>query len=653
MSSGVICKIWNIKGNTKGTKAQLKDSIDYIKDKEKTDLKPSAGEDSAGSGEKADREEELEKEQRELENEKTLGRQCKYVMNDIKTINGAYVGTRHLISADTAVDEMMKVKKFYRKTGGRNALHGVISLEESESGIINAPQLMLMCNDVLQEIFPDNQAVFAVHTNTENMHVHFIVNSVGLNGRKIHQDDKFVKDVLQKCVNKYARKYGFTPNLQWEEKKKTEYRDLKIKLRTMLDTAIESSDSFDDFLSYLKEKGYTVNLGKHISLRNNDMGKAVRTYQLGENYTKDAITERIAIRKLALDSPRVSSLVCEEQPDSDFTPVKSILKKYGSMDPEEKKYVTGQLRNGNNPWKYRQGANWQMEQIARQMDQEKLVRSYVKHYAKNGTLEGALKGILAAKTEIYREKKIIRQQMRKYKPILDIYNRMKAVERGAYLYEHQNIPEYRPQFEEYRELTRRLRDGYGKAVTDVAAFMDECGEKMMYADAQLKELSAQYGLVKRYGITHGKLINTRSSLYESAGLYEAQAKRRQGIFDMDFFYLASRDSGIVIRVVRSPSTDSNGRMTERFEITLMRPDGKVIEKAEGNLGRDLQEQIAEISRRNRLYDCKRFSSAVLAAEYVLAGMEGETRAAAGEGTEREDSKTAADDANTKRSRNRS
>lgn len=71
---------------------------------------------------------------------------------------------------------------------------------------------MMLLNDLMQEVFPQYQVVYAVHTNTENLHIHFIINTVGLDGKKIHMDKRFMKDVFEVAVNKYADRYGFTPN---------------------------------------------------------------------------------------------------------------------------------------------------------------------------------------------------------------------------------------------------------------------------------------------------------------------------------------------------------------------------------------------------------------------------------------------------------
>ena len=328
MNTGITCKVWNIQGNTatKNASSQLGDSIDYILNDLKTEYKMSMDgspiNDLVGQ----------------------LGRECKYVQNDIKTVSGAYTGSRNLISTDVkgAVEEMMELKNFYQKTDGRAALHGVISLCENESSITNAASLMELCESVLADVFPNNQAIFGVHTDTDNLHIHFIINSVGLDGRKIHQDDKFIKTVLQPSVNKHAKRLGFTPNEKWEkeeEEKKKTFTEIKIALRKNIDLAIEKSTNFEEFILYMQNAGYTVNVGKYISIKNNDMGKAIRTHNLGVTYTKDAIVERISTRKEAFHSVVINDYTMDSGIDDVFIAHTSKLKKYAEMKPEEKKLI--------------------------------------------------------------------------------------------------------------------------------------------------------------------------------------------------------------------------------------------------------------------------------------------------------------------------
>lgn len=271
---GIVAKIWNIKEGTmgRGAAVQITDSISYITNSEKCDGV--------------------------IVNDDFMqvGREVSYVINDIKTLQGLYVGGRHISDIQNATNEMMQVKEFHNKLGGRVALHGIVSLPVGESGKENAGKLMMLADDLLEEIFLDHQAIYAVHTNTENLHVHFVVNTVALNGRKIHMDHYFMSKVFDPYLNKLARQYGFSPNMAWEEEKEPDeikFSDRVIKLRQVVDTAIEWSDDFDSFLHNLRNQGIKVNCGKYLSLRMEGMPRAIRSFRLGSRYTIDAIRDRL------------------------------------------------------------------------------------------------------------------------------------------------------------------------------------------------------------------------------------------------------------------------------------------------------------------------------------------------------------------------
>lgn len=291
MNVGIVCKVWNIQSSatSKGVVGQLRDSIDYILNDEKTSCMG------------------------ELDPINQLTRECKYIENDIKTFSGAYVGGNNISSTNVndVVSEMIDVKKAYGKEDGRAALHMVISLPENESDTGNASDLMKLCDSVVKELFPDHQALYAIHTNTENLHAHIIINSVGLNGKKIHQPKGYMKDIVHPCVNKYASSFGFTQNPKWKmtNDENTSFVKIKIALRKAIDQAIEKSSSFDDFVNILKKNNINVHVGKYISLLPEGMKKAVRTQHLGENYTKDIIIERIKTRKDSFFVPDVNKHV--------------------------------------------------------------------------------------------------------------------------------------------------------------------------------------------------------------------------------------------------------------------------------------------------------------------------------------------------------
>lgn len=595
MSSGIVAKVWNIKGEsiTKGAKEQISDSISYILNDEKTEIKL------------------------DINTLDQLTRECKYVENDLKTFSGAYVGVHNVISSDiaTAVGEMMNVKKFFGKTSGRAALHMMISLPEEESDVANAPRLMQLCQDVLKELFPDNQAIFAVHTNTDNLHIHIIVNSVGLNGKKIHQDNKYIKERLQPCVNKYAKWYNFTPNSEWSKKKSASaypYVQLKMELRDAIDMAIEKADTFESFLNNLQEQGITARIGKHISLKIPGMSKAVRTHNLGPNYTRDAIVERIISKKEKLTLQTKEEYSALIKPDNVFEPVLFQMKKYKEMSDVEKKEVIHELKLGKNPWRENREMNWQLNKIANELNQFERIRSYVDYYSDSGTLQDALDGIISAKKQIEHDKKMVSYAKKKYRPIIKIYDEMKEIEKRAYLYEHQNVTEYRSEFEQYRKLTRRLKDNYGKEIFEVADFIAECDERLLYAHAQLNELSTQYRELKQYALQRGMRLDIKDNFEDIIGIYN----RKDKTIEMDSFYVASTGTDVVFKIIKTLGTDENGKNYQMFNISVMDSTRNIIEHIsnKGN-DRNFNDAIKQIKEKYEVASCKRFEQYAIAKAY--------------------------------------
>lgn len=600
MSNGIICSVWNIKGETekKACGTQVSQSIEYIFNKEKT------------------------KGTFDLDPFNQLSRECKYIENDLKTYERAFVSGHNIMSYEPreAALEMMEVKQTFGKLDGRSALHMVISLPEEESIIENASKLLQLADSVVKELFPDNQAVYAVHTNTDNLHVHIILNSVDLKGRKIHQPKGFIKNVLDPCVNKYANVFGFAPNEKWKnsESDTLSFPQIKMLLRTQIDLAIEAADSFESFSEILKENDITVRTGKYISLKLPGMAKAVRTHNLGSNYTRDAIVERIATKneKMVLQQKRLDNVLT--RPDDVFTPTIFKMPKYKEMSESQKKEVLHQLRLGKNPWRENKKMNWQLNLIADEINSEERIRSYIGFYSKDGTIENALENMISAKKNAANEKKLIKFSRTKYKPILDIYSEMKSLEKRAFLYEHKRYTEYRAEFEQYRLLTRRLKNTYNKEVFEVATFLQECDERFEYADAQINEISAEYRELKKYALQRGISVvsDKENNFMDLFGYYSDKESTKSGIAEVDSFYIASCHSDVVIRVVKSPAMDSYGHVIESYSLTVMDKYGNTVHELTNENGdKKFKEGLDKLQKQYNLMDCKKFNNLKKASEY--------------------------------------
>lgn len=592
---GIVAKIWNIKEGTmgRGAAVQITDSISYITNSEKCDGV--------------------------IVNDDFMqvGREVSYVINDIKTLQGLYVGGRHISDIQNATNEMMQVKEFHNKLGGRVALHGIVSLPVGESGKENAGKLMMLADDLLEEIFPDHQAIYAVHTNTENLHVHFVVNTVALNGRKIHMDHNFMSKVFDPYLNKLARQYGFSPNMAWEEEKEPDeikFSDRVIKLRQVVDTAIEWSDDFDSFLHNLRSQGIQVNCGKYLSLRMDGMSRAIRSFRLGSRYTIDAIRDRLLGKREELIRSEVGDHIFAGGSPAQIYVKTTPLKKYADMDAEEKKETIRMLKLGRNPWREQYKSNWQLQRIAEEFHRTANIYELIRTYAPDtGNVNDALRNIIQKQKEIAEEKKVVKTKLRDYKPIIDLYKEAVKHEKRAYLYEFAGCDEYLSDYLEYKMLVDRLEKGYSKTINEVAEYVEEEENQILYAKAQAKELSSAYHTILRFAQNELRQQEAEyMSLYEAIGYAKAKtAAVHQGVFESSIKYIAadSVDDGY-IRVVILPDI-VGGTRTVTATVSVYGKNGelkKEFSSQETNV-KEFNQNISELKADMGFYRCHIFDSA--------------------------------------------
>lgn len=534
MAKGIVAKIWNISvgSGSRTAAAQISSSIEYIENPEKVGVVL------------------------DIDNANLLTNQLTYVTNDVKTMDGLYVGGRHIVDFDNATNEMMQVKEFYGKLGGRVATHGIISLDREESDSKNAGKLMLLLNDFMAELFPEHQVVYAVHTNTENLHIHFVINTVGLDGKKIHMDRSFMKKIFEPTLNKLAERYEFTPNEKWRRDvvvDKVPIAKRKILLRKLIDHAIEQTDDIESFIAYLRADGLEVNVGKHISIEMDDMTRPMRTNQLGENYTPQAIVRRLATKQdpLIWNSVGEHSHYLSKRELVNFTPTK--MKKYKDMSKEEKQKALRLIRLGRNPWEERYIDNWQIQKMARELNETAYVYELV-HFYSGGrdNTDIAMQEIITRREQLQEEIKAIRKSLKEYQPIISIYEEMKQYMIKAYLFDVYGKTEYIADFLKYKELAHRLEVSYNKSVEEVADFVADQRGQLAYAKTQVKELSAQYKDIYRF-VNAGKFVDRQHvvSFMDAVGYKEAvrQAKDYKVYVNELRYITAANVDDVVIRVM--------------------------------------------------------------------------------------------------------
>lgn len=96
-----------------------------------------------------------------------------YITNPQKVI-GKFIGSKGLHS-NSFSEEMMDTSKQFGKDTGVQLRHFVVAFEEDE---VNNPAVAFAIGDKICDVFDgEYQTVFAVHEDTENLHLHIVVNS--------------------------------------------------------------------------------------------------------------------------------------------------------------------------------------------------------------------------------------------------------------------------------------------------------------------------------------------------------------------------------------------------------------------------------------------------------------------------------------------
>lgn len=542
----IVGKVWNIKGGN-NTGKNISSSINYITNEEKCSKVIECND---------------------------LQLALDYINDSVKTLEKLYVGGMHILSIDDATDEMMAVKSFYGKNDKRVALHGIISIEDYESNDDSAAKLMLLASDFLNELFPSHQAVFAVHTNTKNYHVHFVINSVGLDGKKIHMGKNYMKDTFQPALNRLARKYGFEENLSWNKnvKDSMSIKDRKIMLRRVIDKAIEKSEDFSEFVEYLRRRGFRVNVGKYLSLKNEDMKRAMRSYTLGQDYSIDRIRERIREKKEPLDVTDISKISIMPADTGVTRIIVNTLKPYEKMTREEKNEAIRLLKFGRNPWKEQNTNNWMIKMQDEEIQSDKTFVSLVKYYAPiSNEPKAAMVEILRLQKNLGENIKEIRKDLRKNRQVVKLFEESEKYAKRAFSYMLTGDKEYEEDYIKYKDIEKRLIVNFNKSIDEVREYKTEQDNNICYLKAQLNALKEQYKLIYKY-------VNKEpiKGLFELIGHSKAKEEAYYyGIYKSDEKYIYDKDSDYYIYVQTTPGV-KNGKPTIDTRIDIYNSQNEVI-----------------------------------------------------------------------------
>lgn len=296
---------------------------------------------------------------------KHLKRSLDYVMNPEKTQDGRLVGAINC-QAESAFEQMKETKRKFGKVDKRQGYHIILSFKEDE---VNPDTAFEITQKFVAEYLGScYEAVFVVHDNTAHVHSHIVFNSVSfVDGKKYRYEKGDWAKYIQPITNKLCQEYGLSiidvedgsKEKQHENYKDwSEYREGSFVWADMikrdLDACILQANDFSGFLELLSEKGYEVKQGKYLAVRPQGMTRFRRCKTLGENYSQEAIVERIAKEDL--------SFYQSQNEEKQAVIVKCYVKRYrrAKMSGLQKRYYAKLYRIGklkkkpySQVWKYK------------------------------------------------------------------------------------------------------------------------------------------------------------------------------------------------------------------------------------------------------------------------------------------------------------
>ena len=106
--------------------------------------------------------------------EESINNVLNYILTDKRTggrVN--YYGSCNVDINDT-FEQFMYVKRFFNKTDGRKLLHLVVSFGKDTTSY----DAYIMAYQIAAYLAEERQVIFGVHEDKDNVHIHFMINTV-------------------------------------------------------------------------------------------------------------------------------------------------------------------------------------------------------------------------------------------------------------------------------------------------------------------------------------------------------------------------------------------------------------------------------------------------------------------------------------------
>lgn len=246
----------------------------------------------------------------------TLNLALDYILNPDKTDEKLLVSSYGCTPETADIEFGWTRNKSNKFWGNQLARHLIQAFEPGETTPEQAHEIgKKFADEVLGGKY---EYVLTTHIDKGHIHNHIIFNAVSFVDYKKYQSNKISYGFIRRTSDRICEEYGLSVirNPKGQGKSYIEHtaykqgKSWKAQLRTTIDTLIPIAKDFDDLLLLMEQKGYKVKKqNKNVSFCAEGREKYIRSKSLGEDYTVEAIKERIAGRPKKISAPKIDKRI--------------------------------------------------------------------------------------------------------------------------------------------------------------------------------------------------------------------------------------------------------------------------------------------------------------------------------------------------------
>lgn len=424
-----------------------------------------------------------------------LANAISYITDGEKTQEGALVGS-HNCNVDTALQEMISVKRKYGKLDKRQGYHFIISFKKQE---VKPETAMEITQKFVEKYFGDDfQCLYATHDNTDHVHSHILFNSVSWRTGKKYRYEKgdWAKEI-QPIVNDLCKEYGLSIQdievgtekepKKWDKTKQGIFK-WNRQIRLDVEDSISFANSYENFLKLMELKKYEIKQKSgEVYLKPMGEKRFILLTDISAYYTKESIESQIE-KGVQHKSGRTGNCAprivrCRKNYKKYFPPTQYQNAFFAKM------YRTGQLKRKpySQMWRYKEEAV-RFEKLQSQYLYlcRHNVRSADDLKIRRDILDTQIKNLDEERHQIYKWRY-------PYKPALALLKTIEENETRASYYKEGSIF-YAPYYEKWKEAVEALAEK-GYTVGQLMEMKETVQNQLASVAKSKKELKKEGNLI--------------------------------------------------------------------------------------------------------------------------------------------------------------